>query len=99
LRGTLKLTISIVDLKPPESASMKVSAAGIGARIEVTSSLQIAAAETGSALTWSASVTELKGLAATISRPLISAAADQGIRKAWQGLRKDLSGTESEGPS
>ena len=31
LRGTLRMTITIVELKPPESASMKVTAAGIGA--------------------------------------------------------------------
>ena len=90
LRGTLRMTITIVELKPPESASMKVLAAGIGAQIEVVSSLDVAATDSGSALAWSASVTELKGLVATISRPLISAAADQVIRKAWQRLHAEL---------
>jgi carbon monoxide dehydrogenase subunit G len=90
LRGTLRMTITIVALKPPESASMKVSAAGIGAQIEVGSSLEVAATDSGSTLAWSANVTELKGLVATISRPLISAAAEQVLRKAWQRLRAEL---------
>jgi carbon monoxide dehydrogenase subunit G len=90
LRGTLRMTIAIVDLVPPKSASMKVSASGIGAQIEIASSLDIAPKDSGSTLTWSATVTELKGLVATISRPLISAAADQVIRKAWQRLQAEL---------
>jgi carbon monoxide dehydrogenase subunit G len=90
LRGTLRMTISIVDMNPPRTASMKVSATGIGAQIAVASSLEIAAADSGATLTWSATVTELKGLVATLSRPLISAAADQVIRKAWQRLQVEL---------
>jgi carbon monoxide dehydrogenase subunit G len=90
LRGTLRMTIEIVDRVSPKSASMKVSASGMGAQIEIASSLEIAPKDSGSALTWSATVTELKGLVATISRPLISAAADQVIRKAWQRLHAEL---------
>jgi carbon monoxide dehydrogenase subunit G len=72
---------------------MKVSAAGIGAQIEVVSALEVAATDSGSALVWSATVAELKGLVATISRPLISAAADQVIRKAWHQLHAELGAT------
>ena len=92
LRGTLRLTISLVELHPPESALMTVAAAGIGAQIQVSSELQIAATETGSRLTWSAKAVELKGLAATISRPLISAAAEKTIRTAWQRVHAELDG-------
>ena len=49
LRGTLRMTITIVELTPPESASMKVSAAGIGAQIEVVSALEVAATDSGTA--------------------------------------------------
>ena len=42
------MTITIVELKPPQSASMKVSAAGIGAQIEVASALEVAATDSGS---------------------------------------------------
>jgi carbon monoxide dehydrogenase subunit G len=90
LRGTLRMMISIIDMNAPKTASMKVSATGIGAQIEVASALEITPTDSGSALNWSASVTELKGLVATISRPLIAAAADQVIRNSWQRLRAEL---------
>ena len=90
LRGTLKLTIAIVDLQPPTSARMQLSAAGIGTQIQVASELQIAPSESGSRLTWSATVVELKGLVATVSRPLIAAAAEKTIRQAWQRLHAEL---------
>jgi carbon monoxide dehydrogenase subunit G len=90
LRGTLRLTISLGDSRPPESATMTVAAAGIGAQIRVASDLQIVPTPAGSQLTWSASIVELKGLVATISRPLISAAAEQVIQNAWRRVHADL---------
>jgi carbon monoxide dehydrogenase subunit G len=93
LRGTLKLHIEIVDLQPPQSATMHVDADGIGAHIKVESRLTIAADQAGSRLTWTANVFELKGLVATISRPLISAAADRTIRKAWERVHAEIEGT------
>jgi carbon monoxide dehydrogenase subunit G len=90
LRGTLRLTISLGEFRPSESATMTVAAAGIGAQIRVTSELQIVPMNSGSQLNWSASVVELKGLVATISRPLISAAAEQVIQRAWQRFHAEL---------
>jgi carbon monoxide dehydrogenase subunit G len=90
LRGTLNLTIALGELAPPESAVMQVTADGIGAHLVIDSQLKIAAEGTDSRLNWSATVTELKGLVATISRPLIAAAADQVIRHAWQRVRESL---------
>lgn len=90
LRGTLKLRIAIVDLQPPQSATMHVDADGIGAHIKVESRLAIAPDQAGSRLTWTATVVELKGLVATVSRPLISAAADRTIRKAWERVHAEV---------
>jgi carbon monoxide dehydrogenase subunit G len=90
LRGTLRLTILLGDSRPPESATMTVAATGIGAQIRVVSDLQIAPKPAGSQLTWSASIVELNGLVATISRALISAAAEKVIRNAWQRVHAEL---------
>jgi carbon monoxide dehydrogenase subunit G len=95
LRGTLRLTISLVDTRPPESATMTAAAAGIGAQILVASDLQIVPTPAGSQLTWSASIVELKGLVATISRPLISAAAEQVVQNAWQRVHAELDAPQS----
>ncbi len=91
LRGTLHLTIALGQLTPPGAAAMQVTADGIGAHLLIDSQLQITAEGTGSRLNWSATVAELKGLVATISRPLILAAAEQVIRQAWQRVRQEIS--------
>jgi carbon monoxide dehydrogenase subunit G len=90
LRGTMKLAISLGDAKAPERAAMKVSAQGIGVAMDVVSNLSIQADGTGSLLTWSARIEQLKGLIAAVSPALIKAAADQVIRHAWEQVRKRL---------
>jgi carbon monoxide dehydrogenase subunit G len=96
LRGTLRLAITIVDLDPPQSASMRIAADGIGAHINIESQLQIDPTEGGCKLTWTAAVIELKGLVATISRGLISAAAERTIRNAWARVHAELDGTSPQ---
>ena len=88
LRGTLHTTIEIAELQPPESALMRIASQGIGATVKIESRLSISPTDDGgSRLDWTAAVTELKGLVATISRPLIQAAAEKTISKAWHDLR------------
>jgi carbon monoxide dehydrogenase subunit G len=93
LRGTLRLAIEIVDLDAPKSASMKIAADGIGAHFNIESRLQIDPIESGSRLIWTAAVVELKGLVATISRGLISAAAERTIKNAWARVHAEVDAT------
>jgi uncharacterized protein len=90
LRGTLRLAIKIVDSQLPQLARMTIAADGIGTHITVDSQLHIEAADGGSKLDWTASVVELKGLVATVSRPLISAAAERTIQNAWTKIHAKL---------
>jgi carbon monoxide dehydrogenase subunit G len=90
LRGTLRVTIALGEIDRPTAAEMHVAAKGIGTRIGVESRVQVAADVAGSKLTWTAEVVELKGLAATVGRTLIAAAAEQVIRTAWQRFRERL---------
>ena len=90
LRGTLRLAISIVDLQPPQFARMTIAADGIGTHITVESQLHVEATDGGSKLDWTAAVVELKGLVATVSRPLISAAAERTIQNAWAKIHAQL---------
>ena len=69
---------------------MNVSADGIGTHISVESQLQIGPTDDGSRLDWTAAVVELKGLVATVSRPLISAAAERTIQNAWAKIHAKL---------
>jgi carbon monoxide dehydrogenase subunit G len=90
LRGTLQTTIKLIQSDPPRSALLQIASQGIGAHITVESRLTIEPDADGSRLTWTATVTQLRGLVATVSRPLISAAATQVIAQGWQHLRKAL---------
>jgi carbon monoxide dehydrogenase subunit G len=90
LRGTMKLEIVMNEVTAPESATMNVSAQGIGVAMKVVSHLKISAAASGSVLDWSAQIVERKGLIAAVSPGLIKAAADQVIRHSWTAVRRQL---------
>lgn len=90
LRGTLRVAIALGELERPASATMHVSAKGIGTQIGVESRINLTPEPAGTKLSWTADVVELKGLAATVGRTLISAAAEQVIRSAWQRVRERL---------
>jgi carbon monoxide dehydrogenase subunit G len=92
LRGTMKLTIGLADLVPPEKATMNVAAAGIGIGMQVRSFLEISAAPGGSLLKWQAEVHHLKGLIATVSPSLVRAAADQVVHQAWKMVHERVGG-------
>jgi hypothetical protein len=95
LRGTLRVTIVLGEIERPVSAAMHVAAKGIGTQIGIESHIRIAADPAGTKLTWTAEVVELKGLVATVGRSLITAAAEQVIRGAWQRIRERLEPIES----
>ena len=90
LRGTLNLTIRLVDLVEPLSATTRIEAKGIGVKMEVQNDLKIVAEGAGSKLIWQARVTKLSGLVATVSTALIQAASQQVIQHAWQRFREEI---------
>lgn len=90
LRGTMKLTIGLGNVQPPQRATMNIDAQGIGVGMKVVSQLAIAPEAGGSRLDWSATIAERKGLIAAVSPGLIKAAADQVIRHAWNQVRAKL---------
>ncbi len=95
LRGTLRVTIVLGEIQRPVSATMHVSAKGIGTQIGIESRIHISPDPTGTKLNWTAEVVELKGLVATVGRSLITVAADQVIRGAWQRIRERLATAEN----
>jgi carbon monoxide dehydrogenase subunit G len=89
LRGTMKMDVAIKDLVPPKSAAMQVQAKGIGATLDIVSTMEIEPVDGGKAkLLWKARVEKLSGLVATVSRPLIQGAAGQVAKATWEKVRK-----------
>lgn len=94
LKATLRLTIKLSDLRPPESATMHVAGQGIGASLEVSSSFSIEPSASGTRLRWTAHVERTGGLMATVPAGLMKGAAEQVIRQGWQKVRERLGGGE-----
>ncbi|HEY5314583.1 MAG TPA: SRPBCC domain-containing protein [Pirellulales bacterium] len=94
LRGTLKLRIEVGNLEPPKRATMFVTAQGIGVTLRIESQLDIEPTVDGSQLTWTARITDQKGLVASLSPALLRAAADQVIRHAWEKVGERMRNTD-----
>jgi carbon monoxide dehydrogenase subunit G len=90
LRATMRLTITLSDVEPPRSATMHIAAEGIGASMQVASSLTIEPEGSGSRMIWRAKIERMGGLMATVPGGLVKGAADQVIRQAWQQVREKL---------
>lgn len=92
LRGTMKLRITLDELAPPSAAVMKIDSSGIGVSMKIVSRMTLTPEAAGTKLTWQADVSEMKGLVATVSPGLVTAAADQVVRHGWKQLHDRLGG-------
>ena len=95
LRGTMKLRFTLDELTPPEAATLRIDASGIGVSMKVTSRMLLREAtgpdgSPATTLAWKAEVSDLKGLVATVSPGLVRAAADQVVRNGWTQLHAKL---------
>ena len=90
LRATMRLTITLSDVVAPRSATMHVAAEGIGASMQVASSLTIEPEGGGSCMQWRARIERMGGLMATVPGGLVKGAADTVIRQGWQHVRERL---------
>lgn len=98
LRGTMKLTIRLAETHPPDSAVITTTTRGIGTTIETSSDLRLEPDSSGTLLHWTAEVTKMSGLVATVSPSLVSAAADRVIRTAWDRIRAELGEPPAHSP-
>lgn len=90
LRGTLKLTISLARVEPPEAAEMQIAVRGIGAAMQISSEMSVSPDEAGSKLEWRGRIDSVSGLLGAIPNGLVKAAADQTIRHGWERVREKL---------
>jgi carbon monoxide dehydrogenase subunit G len=92
LRGTMKLKIALDELTPPTNATMRIDGSGIGVSMKVASRMKLEPLADGAQtkLSWTADVTDLKGLVATVSPGLVKAAADQVLQSGWAAVHAKL---------
>jgi carbon monoxide dehydrogenase subunit G len=90
VRGTLDMTMRVVDPAPPTSARVLVHSKGIGSSSTVEATLALAAAEGGTRLHWVAEIKELGGLLKLVPSGLIRGAAQKVIDDAWNMIDAKL---------
>jgi carbon monoxide dehydrogenase subunit G len=96
IRGTLEITLALIDARRPDRARMRIGSKGVGSGVKMEASFLLADAETSATgqtcLAWSAEVLELQGLLKPVGKSLIAAAARQVIAAAFARLRTELTG-------
>lgn len=92
VRGTLDMTLHIVDANAPNSARVLVHSKGIGSSSTVEAALAFSATPAGTHIHWSAVIKELGGLLKMIPPGLIRGAAQRVIDEAWTKIDTNLKG-------
>jgi len=89
-RGTLEVTMEIVDAVPNQSARFNLLSKGIGSSSDVQATLTLQAHESGSRVHWTAEIRQLGGLLKAVPAGLIQAAARKVISDVWTAIEVQL---------
>lgn len=90
VRGTLDITLDIVERIPNEAVTSKVFSRAIGATATVQSHVTFQPHESGTAIHWLADLVETTGLLKMVPKSLISATAGKVIEEGWAEIEKKL---------
>lgn len=90
VRGTLEVTLQIVDPVKPTSARVMLHSKGIGSSSDVEATLTVTPQERGSCVHWTAEVKSLGGLLKLVPGGLIRGAAEKVINDAWNRIAAKL---------
>ena len=83
VRGTLELTLRVVEAVPATSTRLSLQSKGIGTTSEVEVRLTCTAQEGGTRVHWTADITQLGGLLKAVPQGLIRGAAQKVIDDVW----------------
>ena len=89
-RGTLEVTLQVVEKTPPTAARMLLTSKGIGSSSTVEASLALAPHNDGTRVHWVAEVKELGGLLKMVPQGLIRGAAEKVLNDAWAAVEAKL---------
>jgi carbon monoxide dehydrogenase subunit G len=90
VRGTLELTLQVVDRVPDTSCRVLAHSKGIGTTSEVEALLRIAPKDGSTQLLWTADIKQLGGLLKAVPHGLIKASAQKVIADAWTAVDAKL---------
>ncbi len=90
VRGTLEITLAVAEKTPESFARLRAHGKGIGSTSTVEVTLVLTPRETGTALHWTADITELGGLLKAVPQGLIKASAQKVIGDVWKLVEAKL---------
>ena len=86
VRGTLDLTLEVVDAVAPSSARLLLRAKGMGSSSDVEATLALAPQGEGTRVHWAVEVKALGGLLKPVPQGLIRGAAQKVVTDAWAAV-------------
>jgi carbon monoxide dehydrogenase subunit G len=90
VRGTLELSLRVLDAVAPTSARLATASKGIGSSSEVEAVLALASHEGGTRVHWTAEVKSLGGLLKMVPSGLIRGAAEKVVGDLWSAVAARL---------
>jgi len=90
VRGSLEVTLKVVERKPESAARWTVHSKGVGSHSDVSVSVDLSRQDTVTRVHWTAEVTELGGLLKAVPRGLIQGSAQKVIADIWKGIEDKL---------
>jgi carbon monoxide dehydrogenase subunit G len=90
VRGTLEVTLELMEAMQPESARWRLTSKGIGSSSEVEAALALAEQDGGTRVHWTAEVVSLGGLLKMVPSGLIRGAAEKVVNDVWAAIEAKL---------
>lgn len=91
IRGTLEVTLRVLEATAPGTIRLSLLSKGIGSSSEVETTLTLSALEAGTRVDWVAEVKSLGGLLKAVPHGLVRGAATKVIQDAWSAAEGRLS--------
>jgi carbon monoxide dehydrogenase subunit G len=92
VRGTLDVTIRVVEKTPPSAARLLLTGKGIGSSSTTEAVLTFSSQGDGTRVHWTAEVKELGGLLKMVPHGLIRGAAEKVLGDAWAAVAARMGG-------
>lgn len=83
VRGTLDVTLTVVDFQEPTAVTVSLASKGIGTSSDIACRLHLDQVEGGARVRWEAEVVKLGGLLKAVPSGLIRGAAQKTIDDVW----------------
>ena len=89
-RGTIDITLQVLDIVPETSARIVAQSKGIGSSSEVEATLALTPLDEGTRVHWTAEVKSLGGLLKAVPQGLIKASAQKVIGDVWTAVESKV---------